>query len=184
MSVKKSSRGAISKTSSTIAAASSSTTNNNQKSSILKSAFSPSRLQLSLFASVIQGFESQHLRIHDTDTGRLRCEHAAGAGTRITSLDWGYYGTTYRDQHLQTTKKKRKRGLTNTGSAVVAFGTSQSEICMFSPSEGKVVGKLSGQHERGIKDFKFCGNDYLGGWSVGGEGKLVQWDLGTGKAIR
>src|ERR1700761_7811474 len=111
MSVKKTSRGAISKTSSTTTAPapSSATINGNHKSSILKSAFSPSRLQLSLFASVIQGFESQHLRIHDTNIGRLRCEHAAGAGTKITSLDWGHYGTSYRDQHSQSSKKKRKR---------------------------------------------------------------------------
>src|SRR4051794_22867175 len=161
MSVKKTSRGAISKTSSTTAPAmSSATSNGNQKSSILKSPFSPSRLQLSLFASVIQGFESQHLRIHDTNTGRLRCEHAAGVSRKITSLDWGYYGTTYRDQHSQSSKKKRKRDPTNAASVVVAFGTSQSEICMFSPSEAKVVGKLSGPHEQGVKDFKFYGNNY------------------------
>jgi U3 small nucleolar RNA-associated protein 5 len=55
---------------------------------------------------------------------------------------------------------------------------------MFSPSEGKVTGRLSGPHERGIKDFKFYGEDYLGGWSVGGDGKLVQWDLRTNQAIR
>jgi U3 small nucleolar RNA-associated protein 5 len=137
-----------------------------------------------MFASVIQGFESQHLRIHDTNTGRLRCEHAAGAGTKITSLDWGYYGTTYRDQHSQSSKKKRKRDPTDAASAVVAFGTSQSEIWMFSPLEAKVVGKLSGPHEQGVKDFKFYGNDHLGAWSIGGEGKLVQWDLRTEKAIR
>lgn len=183
MSVKKSSRGAVSKTSAT-AEPTSSATNTNQHSSILKSAFSPSRLQLSLFASVIQGFESQHLRIHETNTGRLRCEHATGAGTRITSLDWGYYGTTYRDHSHQGAKKKRKRDSTYAGSAVVAFGTNQSEICMFSPSEAKIVGRLSGPHERGIKDFKFYGEDYRGGWSVGGEGKLVQWDLRTEKTIR
>ena len=155
-----------------------------QKSSILRSAFAPSRLQLSLFASVIQGFDSQHLRIHDTSTGRLRCEHAAGPGTRITSLDWGYYGTTYRDHQEQSSKKKRKRNTDNAGSAVVAFGTSQSEISMFSPSAAKIVGKLSGAHERGVKDFRFYGEDYSGGWSIGGDGKLVQWDLRTEQAIR
>lgn len=55
---------------------------------------------------------------------------------------------------------------------------------MFSPSEGKVVGRLHGPHERGIRDFKFYGDDYLGGWSISEEGKLVQWDLGVEKAIR
>jgi len=55
---------------------------------------------------------------------------------------------------------------------------------MFSPLEAKVVGKLSGPHEQGVKDFKFCGNDHLGAWSIGGEGKLVQWDLRTEKATR
>lgn len=55
---------------------------------------------------------------------------------------------------------------------------------MFSPPEAKIVGKLSGAHERGIKDFKFSGEEYLEGWSIGGEGKLVQWDLRTENALR
>ncbi len=55
---------------------------------------------------------------------------------------------------------------------------------MFSPSEAKIVGKLSGAHERGVKDFRFYGEDYLGGWSIGGDSKLVQWDLKTEQAIR
>ena len=184
MSVKKSSRGAAPKTSSATSPAVPTSTQPTQKSSILNSTFAPSRLQLSLFASVIQGFDSQHLRIHDTTTGRLRSEHTAGPGTRITSLDWGYHGITYRDQQDHNSKKKRKRNTDNAGNTVVAFGTSQSEVCMFSPSEAKIVGKLSGAHDRGVKDFKFYGGDYSIGWSIGGDGKLVQWDLRTEQAIR
>ena len=175
---KKTSRGA--------ASTASSAAQKSQKSSISKSAFAPSHLQLALFASVIQGFESEHLRIHDTSTGRLRCEHAAAARTKITSLAWGYYGTSYRerDSQLESSKKKRKRDQDAAEHAVVAYGSSNSEICMFSPAQGKVVGKLSGAHEREIKDFQFLVGDYLQGWSIGGDGNLVQWDLASNKAIR
>jgi U3 small nucleolar RNA-associated protein 5 len=55
---------------------------------------------------------------------------------------------------------------------------------MFSPAEGKIVGTLSGVHERGIKDFQFVIDDYSQGWSIGGDDKLAQWDLASNKAIR
>ncbi|KAJ5949236.1 hypothetical protein N7454_000820 [Penicillium verhagenii] len=160
------------------------------KSSILRAAFSPSEYQLALFASVIQGLDAQHLRIHDTNTGRLQCEHALGPKEIITSLDWGYYGgqAKNRDQ----SKKKRKRGSDvngvdglDQGDVVVAFGTSTSEIRLFSPSEDKIVGTLTGAHEKGIKDFKFtAGRPAQEAWSIGGDNKLVQWDLRTGKTLR
>ncbi|KIV83876.1 hypothetical protein PV11_05865 [Exophiala sideris] len=173
---RKSSSNAASKNSSALTTGSSSTTA--QRSSVLKSSFSPSQFQLRLFASVIQSFDSQQLRIHETSTGRLRCQHETRPGSRITSLDWGYYG---RDQKQQ---KKRKRQ-DNAEGAVVAYGTSTSEICMFSPAEGKVVGTLSGEHERAITDFKFSpATDYKEGWSIGEDAKLIQWDLIQNKAIR
>ncbi|KAI1613318.1 hypothetical protein EDD36DRAFT_262014 [Exophiala viscosa] len=173
---RKSSSNAASKNSSALTTGSSSTTA--QGSSILKSSFSPSQFQLRLFASVIQSFDSQQLRIHETTTGRLRCQHETRPGSRITSLDWGFNG---RDQKQ---KKKRKRQ-DNSEGAVVAYGTSTSDICMFSPAEGKVVGMLSGGHERAVADFKFSpATDYKEGWSVGEDAKLVQWDLSKNKAIR
>lgn len=153
-----------------------------QKSSVLKSSFAPSQLQLRLFASVIQSFDSQQLRIHDTTTGRLRCQHETRPGSRITCLDWGYYGAAYRDQKQN---KKRKRGQDKTEGAVVAYGTSTSEICMFSPAEAKVIGTLSGGHERTVTDFKFSpSTDYREGWSIGEDQKLIQWDLSKNQAIR
>jgi len=173
-----SSRGAVSKNSTTPAAKQVA-----QKSSILKSAFTPSRLQLSLFASVIQGLESHNLRVHDTNTGRLRCQHVTRPGTTITSLDWGYYGKTYPEQQ-QGGKKEKKREQNRTGNVVVAYGTSASEICMFSPAEGRVIGNLSEAHERGIRDFKFHVGNHQEGWSIGGDGRLVQWDLTNGQPTR
>ena len=167
----KTARGAVSKS-----AATATTTTSSQKSSILKSTFSPSPFQLHLFASVIQGFESQQLRVHDTKTGRLRCTHNADSGTNVTCLDWGYYSTIQQEK----TQKKRKRNSQHDnqpGSAALAYGTNKSEICIFSPAETKIVGKLSGAHERGVRDFKFSKADFSESWSLGGDGKLVQWDL-------
>ena len=67
---------------------------------------------------------------------------------------------------------------------VVAYGTSKAEICMFSPSEGKVVGTLKGGHDRDVRDFKFLPADNLEAWSIGSDRKLVQWNLETDQAIR
>ncbi|KAJ5101643.1 Small-subunit processome Utp12 [Penicillium alfredii] len=175
----------------TAASPASALTQSGSKSSVLRAAFSPSEYQLALFASVIQGLDAQHIRIHETTTGRLQCEHALGPKETVTSLDWGYYGgaSKNRDQ----SKKKRKRGSDvngavdglDQGDVVVAFGTSTSEIRMYSPAEDKVVGTLSGVHEKGIKDFKFTADrPAQEAWSIGGDNKIVQWDLRSGQSIR
>jgi U3 small nucleolar RNA-associated protein 5 len=123
------------------------------------------------------------------------CEHAVHPGESITSLDWGYHGNA-QQQHSHA-KKKRKRSSSGVNGVVVAydnsaasdvvvaFGTSTSEIRMYSPAEDKVIGCLSGGHERGIKDFKFTAQKHgQEGWSIGGDGKLIQWDLPKGRSIR
>ncbi|KAL2434747.1 hypothetical protein ABEF95_006779 [Exophiala dermatitidis] len=181
---RKSSSSAVAKTSSASAPSVSTGTASAQKSSVLRSAFAPSNFQLHLFASVIQNFDSHLLRIHDIDNGRLRCQHETRHAEEITCLDWGYYGVAFREQRQSASKKKRKREQDNLTAAVIAYGTTNSEIHMFSPSEGKIVGTLSGVHEKGIKDFKFSPTDYLEAWSIGGDGKLVQWDLSTNQAKR
>ncbi|KPI40779.1 U3 small nucleolar RNA-associated protein 5 [Cyphellophora attinorum] len=155
-----------------VAAATNSTT---QKSSILKSSFAPSRLQLRLFASVIQSFDSQQLRIHDTATGRLRSQHAGKAGSRITCMDWGH--TRPHTNGTQPSKSRKKDDV------LLAYGTSTSEICLFAPTEGRVVAELQGQHERGILDLKFA-EDTNNLWSIGGDGRLVQWDVVSKKALQ
>ncbi|OAX83244.1 hypothetical protein ACJ72_02389 [Emergomyces africanus] len=198
MGTKKGSRGPVSKISSAAAPSATPSTLSADKSSILRSAFSPSEYQLALFASVIQGLDAQHLRVHEIGSGRLHCEHAVNPREAITSLDWGYYGRD-RDQQ-QHLKKKRKRNSSgvngvanaaagendnNAGDVVIAFGTSTSDIRMYSPAEDKIVCTLSGGHEKGIRDFKFTVNKPAAeGWSIGGDGKLVQWDLKSGRSMR
>lgn len=189
MGSKKSSRGPQSKISSATSLAPTSQTQAGNKSSIFRSSFSPSPFQLALFASVIQGLDSQHLRIHDTLTGRVRCDHAIASKASINCLDWGYYNRRNSDFDQHQSKKKRKRNHEVNGEAggdvVVAFGTSDSDIQMFSPAEDKIVGKLQGAHTQGIRDFKFTNRkDAAEGWSLGGDGKLAQWDLRTGTSIR
>lgn len=72
-----------------------------------------------------------------------------------------------------------------TEDVVLAFGTSNSEISMFSPARAKIVGVLKGAHTQGIRDFKFTdGGRSQEGWSIGGEGKLIQWNLLKGTSIR
>ena len=160
---------------------------------MLPSSFCPSHFQLSWFASVIQGLDGQHLRIHDTNTGRLRCEHTITSKASITCLDWGYYGENHRDRHHKESKKKRKRSeMVNghvpndqTSNVVVAVGTSDSEVHMFSPQEAKIIASLNEAHTQGIRDFKFADNGiHAEGWSIGGDGRLVQWDLRENRVLR
>ncbi|KAI4119078.1 MAG: hypothetical protein LQ345_000953 [Seirophora villosa] len=163
------------------------------RSSILQSSFAPSVFQLALFASVIQGFDSQQLRIHDTTTGRLRCEHAIASRATITCLAWGYHGRNTWEHYRKEPKKKRKRtgqanGTTPTDNArdvVLAFGTSDSKIHLYSPAAASIIGVLEDAHTQGVRDFSFVDAGRCPeGWSIGGDGKLVQWDLRTGKNIR
>lgn len=188
---KKASRAPASKTSSAASPAVAGQTYAGNKSSILRAAFAPSEFQLNLFASVIQGLDAQHLRIHDTNTGRLQCEHILGPKETVTSLDWGYYPG--KQQKDQQSKKKRKRPSdvngagegSDQGDVIVAFGTSSSDVRLYSPAEDKIVGSLTGGHERGIRDFKFtAGQSAQDGWSIGGDDKLVQWDLRSGQSLR
>ncbi|KAK5045687.1 hypothetical protein LTR84_009056 [Exophiala bonariae] len=179
-----SSSAAVSNRPSSSAAPASSLTASTQNSSVLKSAFAPSHFQLHLFASVVQSFDSNQLRIHDTTTGRLRCQHESRPGTRITCLDWGHYGLANHEQRQTPSKKKRKRDQDPIQGAVVAYGTTSSEICLFSPAEGKVVTTLKGVHERGVRDFKFSPAEKAEAWSIGEDGKLVLWNLANCQPTR
>lgn len=182
MAGKKSSGRALSKTSFTAVAAKFHSTNSADKSAIIHSAFSPSQFQLSLFASIIKIFDSQVLRLHDTITGQLRCTHSIGLKAKVNCIDWGYYTPNLQNLSEQPSRKKRRRLETNNGSGrrdvVIAIGTSDSEIQMFSPRETKVLGVLREGHAQGIKDFKFVNAGVsFEAWSIGGDNKLVQWNL-------
>ncbi|PYH96233.1 NUC189-domain-containing protein [Aspergillus ellipticus CBS 707.79] len=187
---KKASRPPASKTSSAASPATSGHTYTGNKSSILKASFAPSEYQLALFASVIQGLDAQHIRIHDTNTGHLQCEHVLGPKETVTSLDWGYYPSKQKDRDQQAKKKRKRHSDVNgdgfdQGDVVVAFGTNASEIRMYSPVENKIVGTLAGVHDKGIRDFKFTSSrPGQEGWSIGGDNTLVRWDLLTGQSSR
>ena len=170
--------------------AASSTTQTASRSSILKSSFAPSRFEAPLFASVIQGLDSQHIRVHDTTAGRLRCEHTIASKATINCLDWGYYGESNADNRHQEKSKKRKRsdqvnGAGSPKNIALALGTSESEIQVYSVTESKIVGVLKDAHSGGIRDFKFVNGGHGNkAWSVGGDGKLVQWDLKKWRPIK
>ncbi|KAI4203304.1 MAG: hypothetical protein LQ350_002001 [Teloschistes chrysophthalmus] len=163
------------------------------RSSIIRSSFAPSYFQLALFASIIQGFDSQKLRIHDTVTGRLRCEHALSPQATVSCLDWGFHGFGHPERGSKELGKKRKRTEEINGTAaahqpqdvMLALGTSNSEIELYSPGAAKLVGVLKDVHTQGIRDFKFAnaGRDSVG-WSIGGDGKLVRWDLQGAKSTK
>ena len=155
----------------------------NSSSSILKSSFSPSRFQLNLFASVIRGIDNEHLRIHDTSSGLLRNDYSLKSDASITCLQWGRCPNE-EGNHGTSNSRKRKRSKPS-ADPVLAFGTSLSEINFYSPQEAKIVGILKNGHAQGIKDFKFVGDGLEGeAWSVGGDSKLVQWNLAKRSSVR
>lgn len=188
---KKHSKATASKISSQADLAAASRTQVANQSSILRSAFSPPRYQLHWFASVIQGHGSQHVRIHDTITGSLQSHHAITSKATVTCLDWGSYEKSHSGKEAPTKKRKRDGLANGVGgergtNVVLAYGTSDSEINFFSPAKAEVVGALEGIHTQGIKLFRFTTGEgkRAEGWSVGGDGKLVQWDLRKGTSIR
>lgn len=190
MGNKKTPKNVTSNTSTAANPAASSETHIAQNSSILRSSFAPFRFGAPFFASVIQGLDSQRLRIHDTTNGRLLCEHAIASRASITCLDWGHLGGNSLDDEDQGPKKKRRKGSTHGNGVspsqdiVLAFGTSASEIQIYSPGESKILVTLKDAHSGGIRDYKFAENGREGkAYSVGGDGKLVQWDLKQGTAI-
>ncbi len=72
-----------------------------------------------------------------------------------------------------------------TRDVVVALGTSDSEVQMYSPAEAKNVGTLREAHTQGIRDFRFADKGMNAeGWSIGGDGRLVQWDLRKNRVLR
>jgi len=138
---------------------------------------------------VIQGLDSQQLRIHDISTGRLKYEHSLD-GARISCLDWGYYGATGGEERAPA-KKRRKNSAgdveaeADAADGVVAIGTSGDNIQLFSPGKSRVVAILSGSHAEGVRDFKFVDYGLLHkAWSLGGDGKLVEWNLQDSTAMR
>ena len=163
-----------------------------QPSTVLLSSFSPSSLGQSLFASTILGLDAQRLRIHDTTTGRLRCEYVFEKGSLCNSLAWGSTPAESDDAaDKKNKKKKRKRLSDSTGEAtqtesiiVLALGMNKGTVLLFSPTEGKIIGSLEGAHTGEVTAFQFSETDSNRGWSCGTDGKLVEWDLRQRLAIR
>ena len=162
--------------------------NSSSAQNILASAFPPSPLQLSLFASVILGLDAQRLRIHDTITNRLRCELTLDKGVAVNHLSWGEIP----DSEETTKKHKRKRtevngeGKRNTGVAVVAVSASRGGILLVGPLEGVVLGKLaSAGHSGEVRQFVFSGKKLPSrGWSIGSDKRLIEWDIKRKVATR
>ena len=171
--------------------ASSSTISLANRSSILKSSFSPPQFQTSLFASVIYGIDSQHLRIHETSNGRLLSDLVIGPRASVSCLTWGEYATGHANRQEANRKRKRATPINGdsvdraTGDLTLAFGTSDSDIQFYSPAATKIVGTLSSGHTQGIRDFKFAPHRAGGeGWSIGGDAQAVLWDLKTSRPLR
>ena len=109
----------------------------------------------------------------------------------MTCLSWGEYGAGHVDRQEANRKRKRAIHVNGdtlngvTGDLALAYGTSDSDIHIYSPAAAKIVGLLTGGHTQGVRDFKFAlpcaGRE---GWSIGGDAQAVQWDLKTSRPLR
>ena len=157
-------------------------------SSIILSSFSPSHLRLSLFASTVLGLDAQRLRIHDTNTGRLRSEYVFDKGAVCNSIAWGTVPSQEPEGDGKSKKKKRKRttngeNMENDGTAVLALGVNKGNILLYCPTEGALKGTLDGGHTGEVTSFRFSEKPGRG-WSCGTDGKLVEWDLKRKTTLR
>ena len=98
-------------------------------------------------------------------------------------MRWGrYYGSAGSDDR-PAKKRKTKTGTADSqqGSVVVAVGyATEPRIDLYSPAQGKVVTSLTEAHSQGIRDFRFASGSARKAWSLGGDGKLVEWSLDDG----
>lgn len=157
---------------------------------IQKTAFAPSRFQLALFASVIEGLHGPQVRAHDSVTGKLQSQYDTHA-SHVYSLDWGYLGGGAAAASGPLSTKKRKRldevnGIdASRNHVVIAAATNRSEIQFFSAAGTHATTSLQTPHASGVKDFKFTKYGLSEeGWSLGMDKKLVQWNLRDQAAIR
>ncbi|MCJ1312332.1 Small subunit (SSU) processome component [Agyrium rufum] len=191
MGKKQSGPRAVPKVSSAAAINLSSSSQTSYGSSILRSSFAPSQYQLSLFAAVLQSLDSQHLQVYNANTSKLQCDHSIGPKTSITCLEWGRYPRRGPTKSIEPSRKRRKTASgKNTSNVedsdvVIAYGTGGTKLQFYSPAEARIIDTLDLEHEQGIRDFKFAEFEgSLEGWSLGGDGKLKQWNLRKHANIR
>ena len=106
-------------------------------------------------------------------------------------MTWGKHEREFEDRQ-RAVKKRKRDSQVNGGTAcewslesAVAFGTSDSNIYLYSPSAAKIIGVLEDGHTQGVRDFQFTLDGEDGdGWSIGGDAQAVQWDLKTGRRLR
>ncbi|TGZ79670.1 NUC189-domain-containing protein [Ascodesmis nigricans] len=155
------------------------TTAPSQTAALTASAFSPPSFHLSLFASVVLGLDAYRLRIHDTNTGRLKSEHVFEAGVRVNSVSWVALPA---QDRKSSKKRRRKEEEEEVKNAVVAVTTNKGTVVLYGAAEGAVEGVLEGSHVGEV--VAFIADKEGRGWSAGVDGKLVEWDLAKKTALR
>lgn len=124
-----------------------------------------------LFAAATTAIGQNVIRIYDTDRPiqgpqEVRTEIRLKRGEEVSCLRWtGYVG------------KKRKR--TNTAGEL-AVGMSSGRIYIIEQASGEILRTLEG-HTAPVHGWTV---DEDRGWSCGGDGKLVCWDVQTGSCLR
>lgn len=105
-------------------------------------------------------------------------QHSFPKGLQVQALLWISQPTSH------TPKKKQARH-SKSGKKqpqILAVATLQSEIHLFSPSQGAVIATLSGAHDQPITALAEGLSSRL--WSCDSSGTLAEWDLNTNSLIR
>lgn len=127
---------------------------------------------LPLFASAILSLDSWHIRVIDPNTSSSRNDYTLESGLTCRCLAWG---TVSHSRNSEKSKKKRKIDQ-RAEEGILAAGTSDGSIHIYSPSEDDKVVKLDGGHTGEVTSLCFTDSSI---WSAGTDGKAIEWDINT-----
>ncbi|KAL0088401.1 WD40-repeat-containing domain protein [Phycomyces blakesleeanus] len=135
------------------------------------------------FALVTHGIDRHRLRIFNVRSGTVNNDHTGDKKEKFTSLTWGHV----RDdgdlgQTTESKANKRRRGLANLNK-VVALGTNNGTVVIYSLIHGAIVKRLAGAHTMAILDFILNKNGTKG-YSLAEDNYIVEWDIEQEKEVK
>ncbi|CAI2181067.1 2791_t:CDS:10 [Funneliformis geosporum] len=149
------------------------------------------------FALVTPGVDRHRMRIFDTHTGKVNNDFFSEVEEKFNCLTWGKLyerdlngKVVSRMRHVHCgdadtpspNKKKKPLPKSKQSIKVVALGSQNGTIVIYSTIHGSAIKTLSGSHTSPVNDFVFT-KDGKRGYSCGEDMKIVEWDIDNEKVI-
>ncbi|CAG8648443.1 4605_t:CDS:10 [Funneliformis caledonium] len=149
------------------------------------------------FALVTPGVDRHRMRIFDTHTGKVNNDFFSEAEEKFNCLTWGKLyerdlngKVVSRMRHVNCgdadtpspNKKKKPLPKNKQSIKVVALGSQNGTIVIYSTIHGSAIKTLSGSHTSPVNDFVFT-KDGKRGYSCGEDMNIVEWDIDNEKVI-